>query len=187
MRKYAGWPVLRTDLEVIGSTGRRQKRPRRGRDRSRRKRAGNNADGVRAQPGYIRRALGRSSCRVQQVVTPETAGSNYVSNGKFPWAASGLLGATKKKDTRDVYLAVESTDGGFLAEVAPDRQKAAREIAVKINVLGKQLQPAAPATSEAATNGDIPDQIRKLTQLRDQGILTEEEFEPKKTELLDRL
>ena len=97
-----------------------------------------------------------------------------------------MLGA-RKKDTRDVYLAVESTDGGFLAEVAPDRQKAAREIAVKINALGKQLQPAAPATSEAATNGDIPDQIRKLTELRDQGILTEEEFEPKKTELLDRL
>ena len=36
MRKYAGWPVLRTDLEVIGSTGRRRKRPRKGRDRSRR-------------------------------------------------------------------------------------------------------------------------------------------------------
>ena len=32
--RCAGWPVLRTDLEVIGSTGRRRKRPRRGRDRS---------------------------------------------------------------------------------------------------------------------------------------------------------
>jgi hypothetical protein len=30
MRKYAGWPVLRTDLEATGSTGRRRKRPRRG-------------------------------------------------------------------------------------------------------------------------------------------------------------
>jgi hypothetical protein len=39
MRKYAGWPVLRTDLEVIGSTGRRRKRPRRGHDCSRRNRA----------------------------------------------------------------------------------------------------------------------------------------------------
>jgi hypothetical protein len=48
-------------------------------------------------------------------------------------------------------------------------------------------QPAAPATSEAATNGDIPDQIRKLAELRDHGLLTEEELEAKKPELLDRL
>lgn len=116
-----------------------------------------------------------------------TAGDLHRQFAPAKLLAFGLLGATKKKDTREVYLAVESTDGGFLAEVAPDRQKAAREIAVKINALGKQLQPAALATSEAATNGDIPDQIRKLAELRDQGILTEEKFEAKKTELLDRL
>ena len=34
---------------------------------------------------------------------------------------------------------------------------------------------------------DIPDQIRQLAALKDQGILTEEEFELKKTELLARI
>ena len=34
---------------------------------------------------------------------------------------------------------------------------------------------------------DIPDQIRKLAELKDQGILTEEEFESKKKELLAKM
>jgi hypothetical protein len=39
---------------------------------------------------------------------------------------------------------------------------------------------AAPAASEP----DAADQIRKLAQLRDEGLLTEEEFQAKKTQLL---
>ena len=34
---------------------------------------------------------------------------------------------------------------------------------------------------------DIPEQIKKLDELRDQNLITEEEFEAKKAELLDRL
>ena len=34
---------------------------------------------------------------------------------------------------------------------------------------------------------DIPEQIKKLDELRDQKLITEEEFEAKKAELLDRL
>lgn len=34
---------------------------------------------------------------------------------------------------------------------------------------------------------DIAESIRKLSELRDNGILTEEEFQVKKTQLLDRL
>ena len=34
---------------------------------------------------------------------------------------------------------------------------------------------------------DITDQIKKLAQLRDEGILTEEEFQAKKTDLLSRM
>jgi putative oligomerization/nucleic acid binding protein len=37
------------------------------------------------------------------------------------------------------------------------------------------------------TTGDLADQIAKLASLRDQGILTEHEFETKKVQLLDRL
>lgn len=38
-----------------------------------------------------------------------------------------------------------------------------------------------------ATSESIPDQIKKLAELRDNGILTEEEFISKKTDLLKRL
>jgi hypothetical protein len=33
---------------------------------------------------------------------------------------------------------------------------------------------------------DVPDQVRKLTELRNKGVLTGEEFESKKRDVLDR-
>jgi hypothetical protein len=57
----------------------------------------------------------------------------------------------------------------FLALVPQDRAEAA----------------AAHVTSEPHTNsGDVSEQIRQLGALRDEGLLTEEEFQAKKAELL---
>jgi hypothetical protein len=47
------------------------------------------------------------------------------------------------------------------------------------------VEPSIDAAAPAAT--DIPDQIKKLAELRDSGAITEEEFERKKAELLDRM
>jgi hypothetical protein len=52
------------------------------------------------------------------------------------------------------------------------------------------LQSASAATGSGQGTEparDIPDQIRKLGELRDAGVLTEEEFEAKKAELLSRM
>jgi hypothetical protein len=55
------------------------------------------------------------------------------------------------------------------------------------------VQPAAPIfsplpqTRTVADAADIADQIRRLAELRDQGHLTQEEFDAKKTELLKRI
>jgi hypothetical protein len=47
---------------------------------------------------------------------------------------------------------------------------------------------ASPALNATALSApDIPDQIRKLGELRDSGVLTVEEFESKKAELLSRM
>jgi len=46
--------------------------------------------------------------------------------------------------------------------------------------------PQSPVQS-ALTEGSIPDQIKKLAELRDSGILTEGEFVTKKTELLQKM
>jgi len=49
-------------------------------------------------------------------------------------------------------------------------------------VLGKFRGPTAPPPPD-----DIPSQIAKLATLRDQGILTDEEFANKKADLLSRM
>jgi Short C-terminal domain len=52
------------------------------------------------------------------------------------------------------------------------------------SVLFRREQPAQPAAPSAPT---IPDQIRALGELRDAGLLTAEEFNAKKAELLARM
>ena len=55
-----------------------------------------------------------------------------------------------------------------------------------VDRLGQAAAEAAPATpSEPQLS--IPEQIEKLDQLRRQGVVTDEEFEAKKRELLDRM
>jgi Short C-terminal domain len=48
--------------------------------------------------------------------------------------------------------------------------------------------PAPPTPQQPAPDSpDVTEQIRKLAELRDQGILTDEEFQSKKKELLSKL
>ena len=55
---------------------------------------------------------------------------------------------------------------------------------VKDQMKADHATPAAPAASDSP---DVADQIRKLAQLRDEGLVTDEEFETKRAELLARL
>lgn len=48
----------------------------------------------------------------------------------------------------------------------------------------KQNVAAAPAQTQPASTGDNIEQLKQLAELRDQGILTEEEFAAKKKKLL---
>jgi hypothetical protein len=48
------------------------------------------------------------------------------------------------------------------------------------------LSESARAASKPAFL-DIPDQLMKLAELRDSGVISEEEFKRKKAELLDRM
>jgi Short C-terminal domain len=50
---------------------------------------------------------------------------------------------------------------------------------------GRQMPVAAPAP--AAQAPDLMDQLKKLGELRDAGVLTDEEFEAKTADLLSRL
>jgi cytochrome c-type biogenesis protein CcmH/NrfG len=49
------------------------------------------------------------------------------------------------------------------------------------------VAPATPPPSAAANADDQADRLVKLAELRDQGVITPEEFEAKKAEILSRI
>ena len=59
--------------------------------------------------------------------------------------------------------------------------------ALRSVILSAQADAAAPAQTPASPSESVTDQLAKLGQLRDSGVLTQEEFESKKAELLARL
>jgi Bacterial PH domain/Short C-terminal domain len=66
---------------------------------------------------------------------------------------------------------VNKDDGKDMTDLLRNRTSAAQQAA------------AAPSPGQ----GDIPDQLRKLAELRDAGIVSAEEFEAKKDDLLSRM
>lgn len=56
-----------------------------------------------------------------------------------------------------------------------------------VEYVRSKIEDTAEGNTPSKRTLDIPDQIRKLAELKDQGILTEEEFESKKKELLAKM
>jgi hypothetical protein len=111
------------------------------------------------------------------------------------FGALGLL-ARKKVDLRELYLTVEG-DGFSIVrklDAKKDGEKA-RRFAAELNALagaagGSATAPravAAPAVPPTPPPADPIEQIQRLAQLHDAGVLTTEEFEAKKAELLSRM
>ncbi len=103
--------------------------------------------------------------------------------------ALGLLGA---KDKRELYLMIETGDGrGGAIELQPTSGKQARDVAAKINAFSRLARNE--GEEEIAVSGavqptaSVPEQIKALAELHDSGILTDEEFLAKKTELLAKM
>ena len=100
------------------------------------------------------------------------------------------------RDTRQAYITIEGPYVSISQKLASEGKmtvQSARQFCARVNQLSQQLatkqQPTQPAAHQPPPAGqvDIPDQIRKLSQLKDQGILTDEEFSTKKAELLAKL
>lgn len=70
-------------------------------------------------------------------------------------------------------------------EVVGAIMKSKHENSYNVSVI--ELKETAAAIDEVPKTLDIPDQIRKLAELKEDGILTEEEFQNKKAELLSRM
>lgn len=69
--------------------------------------------------------------------------------------------------------------------IKTDKQLALFTETVKASMNGAKATPA--PTAAAPAQGDVMDQLRKLGELRDLGVLTGDEFDAKKAELLARM
>lgn len=85
---------------------------------------------------------------------------------------------------RLVLLRLEMLSGVTVSGQA----KKCRELMDRLRTLGilDRFQPA-PAVGSPNSGADVPAQIARLAELRDQGILTEAEFDAKKADLLGRM
>lgn len=108
------------------------------------------------------------------------------------------LAAKKGKTEMHQYLHVEGTatnkrqQEGAVAFVFETKNAVGIASAINKHVADARERHGLPAVSELAESigpmsVDIPEQIKKLAELRDGGILTPEEFGAKKSELLSRM
>jgi len=79
--------------------------------------------------------------------------------------------------------------GGTKAVEIPCASSNAKEVVEKISEFISNLKNNKSSNSfqSMGISSDIPSQIEKLAKLKEQGILTEAEFNKKKTELLEKM
>jgi Short C-terminal domain len=122
--------------------------------------------------------------------TVETSGTKAIASRRTMMRTVtplAVLGQKKmESDTRQCFLVIEGQGWAVTESVPMDEEGAARAFAAKVNAAAAAAgSPGAPG---AAPEGvDVTEQIAKLATLRDQGILTEDEFASKKAELLARM
>jgi hypothetical protein len=117
-----------------------------------------------------------------------TAGGKSVSTESIVGATARVerLGSRKLfRDNRRAFLTIEGPKVAISAEIDNYVNVAAsvQRFTAEVNELAHRLAP----TSTASGDVSVPDQIAELAELRDQGVLTNEEFEAKKAELLQRM
>jgi hypothetical protein len=129
--------------------------------------------------------------------TADTAGNIAVTRGRN-LAAKGVgtlflgpiglfgIGNAKERatDTRELYLLVEGPGWAYTHAFDPSLGQVVREFAQRINVEARRFwEPQKPAEPPAQLGG-LAAELRELAGLRDEGILTEEEFAEQKRRLL---
>lgn len=123
--------------------------------------------------------------------TVEGTGSVSVTRGRNLAAKAiggaivpgGLFFIGNAKDTvhdhRELYLILEGPDWAYSEQLQPSLGAAARQFALTIGVMARTAD-----TTTAAD--DAEEQLRLLTQLLESGVLTQDEFDAKKAEILTR-
>ena len=87
-------------------------------------------------------------------------------------------------------LTIESTGGGTIVAkgLSKGQASAAKQLLEKLVAASSgRVSGGLPPPPTPPPPIDISDQIRKLGELRDQGLLSDAEFDAKKAQLLERL
>lgn len=96
--------------------------------------------------------------------------------------AIGIFGVTKKRGA--IYITVESETFHSFGTVTRNNEKGARKFAAEVNKAARQIPPPPAPAVPAEGPIDAADQIRKLAALKDEGLITSDEFEAKKRQIL---
>ena len=103
---------------------------------------------------------------------------------EFDFHAIGSLAISKKLGGESIDIAT-SGRSATISQVAHGR---AETFIAAFRRVHSGARTASPGLApQAASAPDLADQIRKLSELRDAGILTDEEFNSKKADLLSRI
>ena len=119
-------------------------------------------------------------------------GTRLITGAVIGGGAGAIVGASAKKERSTIYLEFTVPGDALLLELKPKDERKAREFALKVNAAASQARTAAPAIESAPPAAtlvahpapDLADQLTKLAALRDQGILTDDEFAAQKAKLL---
>jgi hypothetical protein len=145
------------------------------------------------RPGYVFVSEGRvvhwTKKKTESVSLAGVQVELQVSGNVNRVRAAGGASANLRYDDRKLFLAVTGTDGAFVVKLLlTQAEENARRFATQVTSLAmKSPLPTESRSSSNQTSPDAVDQIARLGDLRDKGLLTEAEFQAKKQELLDRL
>lgn len=97
---------------------------------------------------------------------------------------------TKTTDTRRASFIVVHPGWRIVQSIDPNHARELNGLAAQVNVIAESIHrtasasPAAAANDETSSRPSFADEMEKLANLRDRGILTEDEFAAAKTRLL---
>jgi hypothetical protein len=114
----------------------------------------------------------------EQLVELAPAGAAEVPTGDAPLFSEDFQNSALNVWLTQKGAEAESRKAAKLADKEGDAANEARK--------GAEVQTGSAPSPTAATS-DAADQIRKLAQLHDEGLITDEEFNAKRTELLARM
>ena len=118
----------------------------------------------------------------ERIIIFERSMMGSESAQEFALPAIQALSVTKKMTGERIEVA----HSGTKAEITNMQHGQADSITRAFHQLRREMQTT-PATHTVAPPPDPMEQLQKLAQLRDQGILTADEFEAKKAEILKRM